>query len=94
VAVYGPGDHIGELALLEGGPRTADVTAGDDGVVGVVVKEADLLSILEERPKAGLIVIRSPTSCGSAIPIRSDDVGKRGVEQVTGFPFAFELAAA
>jgi len=54
VAVYGPGDHIGELALLVGGPRTADVTAGDDGVVGVVVNEADLLSILEERPMVAL----------------------------------------
>jgi len=44
----GAGDFV--EALHTGLP----VTAGDDGVVGVVVNEADLLSILEERPMVAL----------------------------------------
>ncbi len=31
---------------------------------------------------------------GVRIPVRSDEAGKRRVEQITGLPFAFELAVA
>lgn len=51
---YGEGDHVGELSLLYGGPRSADVHAGDDGLRGLLFTKADLLSILEERPSVAL----------------------------------------
>jgi CRP-like cAMP-binding protein len=51
---YGPGQIVGELALLMGGRRTADVDAGEDGVHGLVLTGADMLSILEERPTVGM----------------------------------------
>lgn len=49
VAVLGKGDHFGELALLDGGPRTATVTAIDDMVVLVLSKPA-FNGVLDEIP--------------------------------------------
>jgi CRP/FNR family transcriptional regulator, cyclic AMP receptor protein len=46
VATLGPGDTIGELAVLDGGPRTATVTA---------VTELDLL-VLGQREFAALLI--------------------------------------
>ena len=50
VRTYGPGEPVGELSLLSDEPRSADVDAGRDGVVGLVLSRADLMSVLEERP--------------------------------------------
>jgi hypothetical protein len=54
IETYGPGEHVGELALLGGGRRSADVTAGEEGLHGLVITKDDLLSILEERPAVAL----------------------------------------
>jgi CRP/FNR family cyclic AMP-dependent transcriptional regulator len=51
---YGPGDSVGELALLGSGVRSADVTAGDEGLHGVVITKTEFISILEERPSVAL----------------------------------------
>lgn len=48
-AQLGPGDHFGELALLDGGPRTATVTASSDMVVLVMSKPA-FNAVLDEIP--------------------------------------------
>ena len=57
IQVYGPGDHVGELALLAGGPRSADVYAGDEGARGLALSTADLMSVLEERPTVALSML-------------------------------------
>ncbi|CAN5420949.1 hypothetical protein BH10ACT3_BH10ACT3_05560 [soil metagenome] len=49
VAVLGAGDHFGELSLLDGGVRTATVTALDDMVVLVLSKPA-FNGVLDEIP--------------------------------------------
>lgn len=49
VATLGPGDHFGELALLDGGPRTATVTADGDMEVLVLSKPA-FNGVLDEIP--------------------------------------------
>lgn len=54
IETYGAGDHVGELSLLRGGHRIADVDAGDSGLHGLVLSKADLLSILDERPAVAM----------------------------------------
>ncbi|MHB1139134.1 MAG: Crp/Fnr family transcriptional regulator [Microthrixaceae bacterium] len=49
VAQLGPGDHFGELALLDGGLRTATVTAREDMLVLVLSKPA-FNGVLDEIP--------------------------------------------
>jgi HEAT repeat protein len=51
IRTYGPAEHVGELSLLSGRPRAADVVAGVDGVHGLVLGEVELSAILEERPE-------------------------------------------
>jgi CRP-like cAMP-binding protein len=48
-AELGPGDHFGELALLDGGPRTATVTASTDVTVLVLSKPA-FNAVLDQIP--------------------------------------------
>jgi HEAT repeat protein len=54
---YGAGQHVGELALLSGRPRAADVIAGPEGVHGLVLAEAELRAILEERPEVAMAML-------------------------------------
>ena len=49
VASLGPGDHVGELSLLDGGPRTATVTASTD-VDLLVLSRPAFNGVLDEIP--------------------------------------------
>jgi CRP/FNR family transcriptional regulator, cyclic AMP receptor protein len=49
VNTLGPGDFFGEIALLDGGPRTATVTATTD-VVAEVIEERDFRVLLYDVP--------------------------------------------
>jgi CRP-like cAMP-binding protein len=49
LATLGPGDHVGELSLLDGGPRTATVTATEDTTVLVLTRQA-FNGVLDEIP--------------------------------------------
>lgn len=52
----GPGDVLGELAALDGGPRSADAVAATT-VRGQVLARAQVLQLLQEHPDAALDVI-------------------------------------
>jgi CRP/FNR family cyclic AMP-dependent transcriptional regulator len=54
IETYGPGEPVGELALLTGGPRSADVHAGEEGAHGLLLTGSDLSSVLAERPEVAL----------------------------------------
>jgi CRP/FNR family transcriptional regulator, cyclic AMP receptor protein len=49
IAQLGSGDHFGELALLDGGPRTATVTADTDLDL-LVLGQREFLALLEDLP--------------------------------------------
>ena len=49
LATLGPGAHFGELALLDGQPRTATVTATTDMTV-LVISQREFFSLLDEVP--------------------------------------------
>jgi CRP/FNR family transcriptional regulator len=53
VARLGPGDFFGELAILDGGPRTASVIAATN-VLTLRIMRSDLRGILREEPDVAL----------------------------------------
>jgi CRP-like cAMP-binding protein len=57
LAVRGPGDLLGELAFIDGEPRSATATALDP-VSSVVVSAADFTQFLESHPRVALLLLR------------------------------------
>jgi CRP/FNR family transcriptional regulator, cyclic AMP receptor protein len=53
VRTLGPGDWVGEIALLDGGPRTATVVA-DTAMVVEVIARKDFLDLLREVPTVAI----------------------------------------
>jgi CRP-like cAMP-binding protein len=56
--VYGPGDFFGELALLDGEPRSADAIAQDAAWV-FWLQRADFAAFLASHPRAAMTMLAS-----------------------------------
>ncbi len=54
--VLGPGDVFGEIALLDGRPRTADAVAAEPTELFMVLRR-DFLTLLERQPAVGIGLI-------------------------------------
>jgi CRP-like cAMP-binding protein len=52
-----PGDAFGEVAVMDGLPRTAAATALDDTIV-IVIKRNDFLELLEREPRVAIHLLK------------------------------------
>ena len=60
INAQGPGDHFGELALLDDAPRSASVITTEKSTIGVISKE-DFHSVLSRNTDMALNLIRELT---------------------------------
>lgn len=56
----GPGDFLGEIALIDGSPRTATVTALEP-IAAVTIKRSDFLDLVERQPVFRLEMLNALT---------------------------------
>jgi len=56
LGIRDPGDLVGELAFIDGGPRTASVTALDE-VEAVVIPATSFRSFLETTPRVAVALL-------------------------------------
>lgn len=59
VAPRGPGEHIGEVAMLRHQPRSLTATAGGDGMHGLALDCRLLESLVEQRPQIAGAMLRT-----------------------------------
>lgn len=57
MAPRGPGEHIGELAMLRHQPRSLTARAGPAGMVGLVMDCRMLERLIEDRPQIGTAML-------------------------------------
>jgi CRP/FNR family cyclic AMP-dependent transcriptional regulator len=57
VAVRGPGDLLGELSAIDGGPRSATVTTLEP-VEALLLSGSAFAALLERRPRIALVILR------------------------------------
>jgi CRP/FNR family transcriptional regulator, cyclic AMP receptor protein len=58
VAVLGPGELVGELAAIDGGPRSTTVTTLEP-VDALVLSRSDFAALLERHPRIALAILRT-----------------------------------
>ncbi|HMK08309.1 MAG TPA: cyclic nucleotide-binding domain-containing protein [Anaerolineales bacterium] len=59
VVQLGPGQLVGEMALLDRGPRSATVRALTDGALVQAVQRGAFLELCQSQPHLGYIVMRN-----------------------------------
>jgi CRP/FNR family cyclic AMP-dependent transcriptional regulator len=54
----GPGTYFGEISLIDGRPRSADVVAGDDGLRTLALSKWTFDDLLEKHPEIAVPMLR------------------------------------
>lgn len=54
----GPGQYFGEVALIDGKPRTADVVAGEAGLRTLAISKWTFEDLLEKHPEVAVPMLR------------------------------------
>ena len=80
INAQGPGDHFGELALLDGASRSASVITTEKSTIGVISKE-DFHSVLAKNTDIALNLIRELTK---RVRFLSDNVRTLALMDVYG----------
>lgn len=58
VATIGPGAYFGELSLIDGKPRSADVIAGSQGMTTFALPEYAFKDLLQKHPEIALPILQ------------------------------------
>ncbi len=61
-ATLGPGDYFGEVSLIDGKPRSADVVAGDGGMTTFALAKWTFHELLETHPEIAVPMLRVMTA--------------------------------
>ena len=56
--VLTPGDYVGELSLIDGAPRSADVVAGPEGLTTFALSRWTFEDLLEKHPEVAVPMLR------------------------------------
>lgn len=57
-AVLGPGQYFGEISLIDGKPRTADVVADEGGLRTLALSKWTFEDLLEKHPEVAVPMLR------------------------------------
>lgn len=59
LATIGAGEFFGEMALVDGGPRSASAVVAEDKTRLIVLDRARLVELFREKPEVGLSIIQT-----------------------------------
>lgn len=76
VVSLGPGQIIGEMALVDQGPRSASVRATSKPTVVQVIQRADLEALFQEETRIGYIIMRN-LAADLSFKMRHRNLGER-----------------
>lgn len=57
--VVGPGEYVGEISLIDGRPRSATLTAGDDGVLTFALSALAFDPLLDTHPEIARSLLKT-----------------------------------
>jgi len=80
LGLVGAGEPVGELALIDGGPRSADATALTP-VTGLMIRSAIAIEVIESDPAAALALLRALAARLRRTTDQLEAVGLRPVPQ-------------